>query len=113
MQPTTRSSKQPLGGIRRDWRRRFLRFYVPLALASALVLVLFIKLPSFDRSAYPALDMHSSGPFPQAADMDMEDMEMDDGGDGAEQMDDGGDGAEQMDDGNHGGDEPDRTGGHS
>ena len=101
MQPTTRSSKQPLGGIRRDWRRRFLRFHVPLALASALVFVLFITLPSFDRSAYPALDMHSSGPFPQAADMDMEDM------------DDGRDGAEQMDDGNHGGDEPDRTGGHS
>ncbi len=103
MQPATRSSKQPLGGISRAWRHRVLRFHVPLALASALVFVLFITLPSFDRSAYPALDMHSSGPFPQAADMDMEDMEMVDGGDGAEQMDDG----------NHGGDEPDRTGGHS
>ncbi len=90
MQPATRSSKPPLGGISRDWRHRLLRFHVPLALASVLVFVVFITLPSFDRSAYPALDMHSSGPFPQAADMDMEDMEMDDGGD-----------------------EADRTGGHS
>ncbi|MDQ3780882.1 MAG: hypothetical protein M3354_10105 [Chloroflexota bacterium] len=90
IQPANRSSKHPLGGISRDWRGRFLRFHVPLALASALVLVLFITLPRFDASAYPALDRHSSGPFPQQEDgrmdMDMEDTDMDHGGDEAERM---------------------------
>lgn len=46
-QPATRSSSQPLGGTSGDWRRRLLRFHVPLALASAVVLVLWMSLPLF------------------------------------------------------------------
>jgi sulfoxide reductase heme-binding subunit YedZ len=63
MQPATRSSKQPLGGRSGDWRHRLLRFHVPLALASALALVLFMTLPLFDATAH-SVDI-SSGAFPQ------------------------------------------------
>ncbi len=77
---TARSSKHPLGGISRDWRRRLLRFHIPLALVSLLFLGVFLTLPRFDASAYPGLDMHSSGAFPQlrggGGSMDM-DMDMD------------------------------------
>lgn len=65
MQPATRSLNQPLGGSSGDWRHRFFRFHVPLALASAVVLVLFMTLPPFDPQAYPQLEMMSSGAFPQ------------------------------------------------
>jgi DMSO/TMAO reductase YedYZ heme-binding membrane subunit len=64
MQPATRSSKQPLGGRSGDWRHRLLSFHVPLALASALVLVLFMTLPLFDANVYPHADI-GSGAFPQ------------------------------------------------
>lgn len=49
-QLATRSSQHPLGGTSGGWRHRLLRFHVPLALASALVLVLFMTLPAFDVS---------------------------------------------------------------
>ena len=52
MQPATRSSRQPLGGGSGDWRRRFLRFHVPLALASALVIVLWMSLPLFQAAGH-------------------------------------------------------------
>ena len=62
MQPVTRSSNQPRTS---DWRRRLLRHHVPLALASAVVLVLFMTLPRFDPQAYPQASM-GPGVFPQA-----------------------------------------------
>lgn len=64
MQPATRSSDQPLGGTRGDWRYRILRFHVPLALAIAVVHVLFMSLPLFDANVYPHADIFS-GTFPQ------------------------------------------------
>ena len=62
MQPVTRSSNQPRTSA---WRRRLLRHHVPLALASAVVLVLFMTLPRFDPQAYPQASM-GPGVFPQA-----------------------------------------------
>ncbi|MQA92465.1 MAG: hypothetical protein GEU90_19935 [Gemmatimonas sp.] len=63
-QPDTPSSNHPLGGASGEWRHRFFRYHVPLALSSALVLVLFVTLPRFDASAYPHADIFS-GTFPQ------------------------------------------------
>jgi sulfoxide reductase heme-binding subunit YedZ len=54
---------QPLG-TGGDLRRRFLLHHVPLALASAVVLALFMSLPLFDAHAYPHADI-VSGTFPQ------------------------------------------------
>jgi sulfoxide reductase heme-binding subunit YedZ len=64
MQPATRSPKQPLGGSSRGWRHRVVRFHVPLALASILVLVALMTLPPFDANAYPHADLRS-GAIPQ------------------------------------------------
>jgi len=64
LQPATRRSNQPLGGSSGDWRRRLLLHYVPLALASAVVLVLFMTLPPFDTDEYPPGNIFS-GTFPQ------------------------------------------------
>jgi methionine sulfoxide reductase heme-binding subunit len=47
MQPATRSSNQPLGGASGGWHRRLLRFHLPLALASAVVIFLWMTLPLF------------------------------------------------------------------
>src|SRR6266511_850191 len=57
-----RSSTQPRTG--RDLRRRSLRHHVPLAFASAAVLVLFMSLPRFEANRYPHADIFS-GAFPQ------------------------------------------------
>ncbi|KPV51244.1 hypothetical protein SE17_22335 [Kouleothrix aurantiaca] len=65
MQPATRSANQPLGGSSGDWRHRLLRFHVPLALASAVIIVLFMTLPPFDPQAYPQMDMGSAAALPQ------------------------------------------------
>lgn len=50
-QPAPRSSNhslgQPLGGTSGGWRGRLLRFHLPLALASAVVLFLWMSLPLF------------------------------------------------------------------
>ncbi len=62
-QPATRSSDQPLG-TSGDLRRRFLCHHVPLALASALFLFLFMSLPLFYANLYPHGDIFSSA-FPQ------------------------------------------------
>lgn len=62
MQPATQSLTQPRTSG--DWRRRLLRYHVPLALASTVVLVLFMTLPPFDANMYPHADI-VSGPFPQ------------------------------------------------
>jgi hypothetical protein len=56
-------SKQPLG-TSGDLRRRLLLHHLPLALASAVVLVLFMTLSPFDVTAYPHADIFS-GTFPQ------------------------------------------------
>ena len=65
MRAATRSSNQPLGGSSGDWRHRLLRFHVLLALASALVLLLFMTLPLFDvRDIGGHVDL-TSGAFPQ------------------------------------------------
>jgi sulfoxide reductase heme-binding subunit YedZ len=51
MQPATQSSNQPLGqplgGTDSDLYSRFLRFHVPIALVSAMVLFLWMSLPLF------------------------------------------------------------------
>src|SRR5262245_31088935 len=62
MQPASRSSNQPLGGNSSDWCYRILRFHVPLALASAVVLVVFMTLPLFGVGGHVDL---TSGAFPQ------------------------------------------------
>jgi sulfoxide reductase heme-binding subunit YedZ len=60
MQPATEYSLgQPLGGTNGDLRYRFLHFHIPLAIASAVVLFLWMSLPSFQASGH-------QGP-PQAA----------------------------------------------
>ena len=55
-QPSTRSTNQPLGAGG-DQRRRFLLHHVPLALASAMVFVLWMTLPLF-QAAHHARDGH-------------------------------------------------------
>lgn len=117
-QPATRSrsgcaapsSHQPLGGSSGDWRHRLLRFHVPLALASAVVLFLFITLPLFDANVYAHVDI-TSGAFPQQRG---ENGAMDHGGDQADpiNMDHGVDRTRSMDHSrdrtrsmDHGGDE--------
>ena len=67
MQSTTRSSNPPLGGNNGTWRYRLLHFHVPLALTSAVILVFFMTLPSFEPRAYPQIDMSSSAALPQQA----------------------------------------------
>src|SRR6266545_3576113 len=56
MQPATRSSNQPygqpLGGTNGDLRYRFLHFHIPLALASAIVLFLWMSLPLFQAASH-------------------------------------------------------------
>lgn len=51
-------------GTGADWRHRLPFHHAPLAVASALVLVLFLTLPPFDAGAYPAGDIRT-GTFPQ------------------------------------------------
>ena len=62
IQPATRTPNQPRGGG--DLRRCLLRHHVPLALASAVVLVLFMTLPRFDASKYTQGDIFT-GTFPR------------------------------------------------
>src|SRR6266511_3810104 len=54
MQPATQSSNQPygqpLGGTNGDLRYRFLHFHVPLALASAVVLLVWMSFPLFQTA---------------------------------------------------------------
>ena len=66
MQVVTESLNQPLG-TSGDQRRRLLLHHLPLALVSALVLVLFMSLPLFDASVYPHADI-VSGTFPRQRD---------------------------------------------
>jgi sulfoxide reductase heme-binding subunit YedZ len=74
-QLATRTPKEPLGGRSSNWRHRLLRFHLPLALATAVVLVVFMSLPLFDTPAH-SVDL-SSGAFPQRRSTD---MDMNDGG---------------------------------
>jgi methionine sulfoxide reductase heme-binding subunit len=60
--PATRTSNQPRGSG--DLRRRLLRHHVPLALASGVVLLLFMTLPRFDASKYTQGNIFT-GTFPQ------------------------------------------------
>jgi hypothetical protein len=61
MQSAVRSSSPP----RSSWRYRVPRYHVPMALASGLVLVLFMALSPFATQAHSQLDMQSDGPLPQ------------------------------------------------
>lgn len=73
-QPATRSSSH-LGaalGTGRDWRRRVVLHHVPIALVSAVVLVLFMGLSPFTSGASPQLEMGASSPFPTAMDMELD-----------------------------------------
>ncbi len=67
MEPATRSSIQPLGpplgGTRGDWRHRILRFHVPLALASAAVIFLWMSFPLFQAAGHQG-QPQSVGPTP-------------------------------------------------
>jgi len=63
-QPATRSSTQPLGGTRADWRYRLLRYHLPLALASAAAIFLWMSLPLFRQPAGTAAAQHGA---PQAS----------------------------------------------
>ena len=111
LQPATRTSKHPLGGISGDWRRRLIRFHAPLALASALILVLFLTLPDFDVGAYSVMNTRSGATLPQELGKDelqeMEEMHRGEGGaegmEGTDGMDHGRGGSSEM---NHGGTEP-------
>jgi sulfoxide reductase heme-binding subunit YedZ len=71
--------------------------HAPLALVSAVVLVVFMTLPLFDASGGPTVDMRSSSAFPQQRG----------GSEGMDEGDHGGDRTEQMD---MGGDQTTRTG---
>jgi sulfoxide reductase heme-binding subunit YedZ len=85
-QAATQSSDQlgrPLGTRRADGRRRLLLHHVPLALASGVVLALFVGLSPFTTGGYPMLDMDDGGVFPQPMDIGdrgMGHMGMGDGG---------------------------------
>lgn len=68
MQPATRSSNQPLGrplgGTSGDWLHRLLHFHVPLALASAVVIFLWMSLPLFQAAGHqspPQADNPATG----------------------------------------------------
>ena len=63
MQSSALSLKRPLGA-NSDWRRRLPFHHAPLAIVSAVVLVLFMTLPSFESNEYPAGDIFS-GTFPK------------------------------------------------
>ena len=56
IQPATQYSNQPLGqplgGANSDLRYRFLRFHLPLAIASAVVLFLWMSLPLFQSAGH-------------------------------------------------------------
>jgi sulfoxide reductase heme-binding subunit YedZ len=62
VQAATRPAREL--GTGGDWRRRLLFHHAPLALVCAVVLVLFMSLPSFDIRRYGVLDMASGGPLP-------------------------------------------------
>src|SRR2546425_5455764 len=66
MQPATQSI-QPLGT--NGDRRRFLLHHVPIAFATAALLVVFMTLPAFDASTYRYGDIVSDT-FPHARDDD-------------------------------------------
>lgn len=63
-EPAPRSSIQPLG-TNGDQRHRVFFHHVPMAVASAAILIAFMMLPLFDPNAYPHGDVVSSM-FPQA-----------------------------------------------
>jgi sulfoxide reductase heme-binding subunit YedZ len=56
MQPTTQTSNQPLGqplgGTSGNWRHRILRFHLPLAVASAIIIFLWMNLPTFQAAGH-------------------------------------------------------------
>jgi sulfoxide reductase heme-binding subunit YedZ len=82
MQPATQPSKQlgrPLG-TSRAWRRRARLHHVPLALASAVVLVVLLGLSPFSTGGSPELDTSSGGTLPTARNASSGPMQLDHGG---------------------------------
>jgi sulfoxide reductase heme-binding subunit YedZ len=59
------SERPPLGGTSGKWGHRLVHFHLPIAFASAAVLLLFMTLPAFDPLAYPRMDMTSRSALPQ------------------------------------------------
>jgi methionine sulfoxide reductase heme-binding subunit len=81
VQPATRSSNRlgrPLG-TGRDWRRRLLLHHLPIALASGLVLVLFLGLSAFTTGGYPELDRTNRGRLPAPRNADSGPVQLDHG----------------------------------
>jgi sulfoxide reductase heme-binding subunit YedZ len=79
--PATRPSQRlgrPLG-TGRDWRRRLLLHHLPLALASVVVLVLFLGLSPFTTGGYPELDRTSGATVPAARNTASGSMQLDHG----------------------------------
>jgi hypothetical protein len=90
-QPAPQATKR-LGGTQatgRNVRRRLFLHHVPLALASAALLVVFMGFPSFEAGARTHADL-TSGPFPQQPverdGMERDGMDMDHGEDEADAM---------------------------
>jgi sulfoxide reductase heme-binding subunit YedZ len=58
-----------MAGASGEWRRRVLRFHLPIAVSAALALVVFMSLPLFDPLAYIGMDMESRNALPRPMDM--------------------------------------------
>jgi methionine sulfoxide reductase heme-binding subunit len=52
MPPATRTTNQPLGGARGDWRHRLLRFHLPLALVTVGVITLWMSFSRFQATGH-------------------------------------------------------------
>ncbi len=52
-------------GVGGEWGRRLILHYIPIALASGLVLLAFMTLPPFDPQAYPQLNMGGEAALPR------------------------------------------------
>lgn len=59
-----RSRLSPQGRTSGDFARRLIRHHTPLALASGVVLLLFMTVPPFDANRYPHVDIFSAS-FPK------------------------------------------------
>lgn len=54
MHPAPPIFAPPIGGTRGDWRYRLLRFHMPLALASAGVILLWLSVALFQAAGHQA-----------------------------------------------------------
>jgi sulfoxide reductase heme-binding subunit YedZ len=87
---------------RGNMRRRLLRYHLPAAVASAVVVLLFMNVPPFDANRYPHVDIFS-GSFPQKRER-VAGMPMEHGGGQRPQQQPAG--HQRPPDGHHGGPQP-------